>query len=269
MIFAIEEINNSTEILPGVSLGYKIYDSCGSVTLSIRAAMALVNGQEETLTDKPCSKTATVQAIIGESASTPTIAISSTIGPFLIPVVLHYLQRVHFTSKNGEKVYFDNNGDPAATYELVNWQLNKDGITEFVTVGYHDASLPAGQQFTIKNISIVWADGQSQVPKSVCSESCPPGTRKAVQKGKPVCCFDCIPSCATVLVPKSVCSESCPPGTRKAVQKGKPVCCFDCIPCGAGEFSNTTDSNDCLKCPLENWSNAQRDQSTLKDTEFL
>ncbi|MGH0143043.1 UNVERIFIED_CONTAM: hypothetical protein FKN15_077587 [Acipenser sinensis] len=434
MVFAIEEINNSTEILPDVSLGYKIYDACGSVTLSIRAAMALVNGQGETLTDKPCSKTATVQAIIGESASTPTIAISSTIGPFLIPVishfstcaclsnrnqfpaffrtipsdyyqsralaqlvkyfgwtwvgairsdndygnsgmatfvqaaqeegvcieyseaflrtdqrenilaivdiikmstskvvvaftshldmeillhelalqnvtglqwlgseswitdrylasaegytvlggaigfaignavitglkefllnvhpsddpdnpflkefwesvfsctltsqhktdnrnpctgfenlsevnnqytdvselqisnnvykavyavanslhnlfacktgqgpftdktcanstkiepwqVLHYLQRVNFTSKNGEKVYFDNNGDPAATYELVNWQL-KDGITEFVTVGYHDASLPAGQQFTIKNISIVWADGQSQL----------------------------------------------------------------------------------------------------------
>uniref|UniRef100_A0A4W5LDI2 GPCR family 3 nine cysteines domain-containing protein n=1 Tax=Hucho hucho TaxID=62062 RepID=A0A4W5LDI2_9TELE len=41
-------------------------------------------------------------------------------------------------------------------------------------------------------------------------------------------------------VPVSVCSDSCPPGTRKAVQKGKPVCCYDCIQCAEGEISNNT-----------------------------
>nr|XP_015216150.1 PREDICTED: extracellular calcium-sensing receptor-like [Lepisosteus oculatus] len=142
--------------------------------------------------------------------------------------VLHYLKNVNFTTTTGERVSFDENGGPAARYELVNWQLNNKGDTEFVTVGYYDASLPAGQRFTMNNISVVWAGDQDQVPVSVCS-------------------------------------ESCPPGTRKAVQKGRPVCCFDCVPCAEGEIN----SIDCTKCPLEYWSNDQRDQCILKDIEFL
>ncbi|KAG2462930.1 V2R1 protein, partial [Polypterus senegalus] len=106
--------------------------------------------------------------------------------------VLHYLKRVNFTSKTGETVSFDDNGDPVARYELVNWQL-RDGIAEFVTVGYYDASLPENLQFTMNNVKIIWTHNQDQVPTSFCSESCLPGTRKAIQKGRPVCCFDCIP----------------------------------------------------------------------------
>uniref|UniRef100_A0A3Q3IW77 GPCR family 3 nine cysteines domain-containing protein n=1 Tax=Monopterus albus TaxID=43700 RepID=A0A3Q3IW77_MONAL len=45
-------------------------------------------------------------------------------------------------------------------------------------------------------------------------------------------------------VPVSVCSEKCPPGTRKVLQKGKPVCCYDCIRCTEGEISNMTGKSD-------------------------
>ncbi|XP_006637500.2 extracellular calcium-sensing receptor-like [Lepisosteus oculatus] len=500
MIFAIEEINNSTEILPDVSVGYKIYDSCSSITLAIRAAMALANGPEETVSDTACTGPSTVQAIIGETSSTPTIAISTSIGPFYIPVISHfatcaclsdkqkfpsflrtipsdfyqsralaklvkhfgwtwigtlysdndygnngmanfvdaaqregvcieysesffrtnpvkkiqrivdiikkssskvivafishldmdvllkelslqnvtglqwigseswiadshfasregrnvlrgsigfaisnaviqglkdfllkvrpstgdnlyrelwetvfsctfpspqnteipfactgnedlsvinnqytdvselqisnnvykavyaianalhmiysctsnqnqnktcvntrkteplqvldYLRKVNFTTKTGETVYFDENGDPAAKYELVNWQLNEEGKTEFVTVGHYDASLPEDTQLKLTGAHIVWTQNEDQAPVSVCS-------------------------------------ESCAPGTRKAVQKGRPVCCFDCVPCAEGEISNTTDSIDCIKCSLEYWPNSQRDECVLKETEFL
>ncbi|XP_066566574.1 extracellular calcium-sensing receptor-like [Amia ocellicauda] len=504
MIFAIEEINNSTQILPGVSLGYKIYDSCSSITLAIRAALALANGPEETISAQTCTQPATVQAIIGDTESTPTIAIGASVGPFHIPVISHfatceclsnkhnfpsflrtipsdyyqstalaqlvkhfgwtwvgalcsdndygingistfveaaqkegvcieyiepffrtnprkkilriidsikkssskvivafishldmdvllkelsqqnvtglqwigsgswiadslfaskegrnvlsgsmgfaisnavirglkefllkvhpsdahgdflykelweaaftctftthlstenlkrctgnedlsevhnqymdvselhisnnvykavyaighalqavysckpdlnrlvnktcrnmrkitpwqvlnYLKKVNFTTKNNERVYFDENGDPTAKYELINWQLNEKGKTEFITVGHYDASLPKEQQLTINNKRIVWTQNQDQVPVSVCS-------------------------------------ESCPPGTRKAVQKGRPVCCFDCVACDIGEFSNQTDSIHCRTCPLEYWPNKQRDKCILKEIEFL
>uniref|UniRef100_A0A3B4E0W1 G-protein coupled receptors family 3 profile domain-containing protein n=1 Tax=Pygocentrus nattereri TaxID=42514 RepID=A0A3B4E0W1_PYGNA len=97
---------------------------------------------------------------------------------------LEHLKRVHFKTKEGEEVYFDKNGDPVAKYEIINLQTIEDQH-EFVTVGYYDSSFPAHNRLAVQMPSIV--------PVSVCSESCPPGTRKAVQKGKPICCFDCIP----------------------------------------------------------------------------
>ncbi|XP_064159379.1 extracellular calcium-sensing receptor-like [Anguilla rostrata] len=497
MIFTIEEINNRTDLLPGVSLGYKIYDSCISTIFSIRAAMALLNGYEETLSDTSCSTPAVVQAIIGESVSTNSMAIAATVGLFRIPVISHFstcaclsnrqqfpsffrtipsdyyqsralaqlvkhfgwtwigavrsdneygnngmatfieaaqeegicieysekfhitetekllkvvdvikrgtakvivaffsqvemkslleqlnqqnitglqmvgseawitasilmnptsyrilggsigvaitkgkinglkefvlklhpsqhpgnlavvdfwenafqcslmnenklshitpctgseslseleneytdvselrisnnvykaayaiahslhdllactphqgctnrvktepwqvleaLKKVNFTLGTGEKVSFDSNGDPVARYEVVNWQVGPDGAVQFRVVGYYDASLPSGLQFVMSPASIVWAGGQKQKPTSVCS-------------------------------------ESCPPGTRKAVQRGRPVCCYDCVPCAEGEISNVTDSNDCIQCPDEYWPNAKRDQCVLKAVEFL
>lgn len=87
LIFAIEEINNSSSLLPGVSLGYKIYDTCGSPALGVKVAMTLLNGNENSFSDQICLKPAQVQAIIGETYSSVSMAISKSIGPFSMPLV--------------------------------------------------------------------------------------------------------------------------------------------------------------------------------------
>uniref|UniRef100_A0A7N9AS53 Extracellular calcium-sensing receptor-like n=1 Tax=Mastacembelus armatus TaxID=205130 RepID=A0A7N9AS53_9TELE len=467
MIFAIEEINNSTDLLPGISLGYRIYDTCGSVARSVRAALALANGNEAVSvpSEEQCTKPGQVQAIIGETSSSPCMAIATVIGPFYIPMISHFAtcaclsdktkypsflrtipsdyyqsralaqlvkhfgwtwvgairsnndygnngmatftetaqqlgicleysvpffrtdppdkirkiidiikastskvivaflshldmdvlihelskhnltgyqwvgseswifdsqtaetdrhhildgaiglsipkahvsgmrefilnvkplnssgnerectghedltgvqngftdmslmpifnniykgvyavahalhsilgcnqtcqykgqlepltilqhtKNIHFKTKEGDEVYFNQNGDPAAKYEIINWQPTENGIVDFVTVGLYDASLPADKQLKLQNNS---------------------------------------------LVPVSVCSEKCPPGTRKVLQKGKPVCCYDCIRCAEGEISNTTDSVSCVRCQPEFWSNERRDACVKKEAEFL
>lgn len=90
LIFAIEEINNSSSLLPGVLLGYKIYDTCGSTSLGVKAAMTLVNGNENSISDVICTKSAQVQAIIGETYSSVSMAIAKSIGPFHMPLVRFY-----------------------------------------------------------------------------------------------------------------------------------------------------------------------------------
>ncbi|MGH0143040.1 UNVERIFIED_CONTAM: hypothetical protein FKN15_077584 [Acipenser sinensis] len=70
-------------------------------------------------------------------------------------------------------------------------------------------------------------------------------------------------------VPSSVCTESCPPGTRKGVRRGEPLCCFDCLPCAEGEISNQTDSIECIQCPVDFWSNPERTECIPKEIEYL
>uniref|UniRef100_A0A3B5K484 G-protein coupled receptors family 3 profile domain-containing protein n=1 Tax=Takifugu rubripes TaxID=31033 RepID=A0A3B5K484_TAKRU len=144
--------------------------------------------------------------------------------------VLAQLKTVNF-SQNGYAVSFDANGDPVASYELVNWKKSGSGSIEVVPVGYYDASLPEGQEFRIFR-DITWVDGRTQVPVSVCS-------------------------------------DSCPQGTRKVLQKGKPICCYDCVQCPEGEISNVTDSSDCEPCSEEFWPNPERNACFLKPVEFL
>ncbi|KAL7870267.1 hypothetical protein SRHO_G00077640 [Serrasalmus rhombeus] len=90
LIYAIEEINDNSSLLPGISLGYKIYDSCSSTAIGVRMAMALVNGNENAVLEEPCTKPAQVQAIVGETYSSVSMAIANSIGPFSIPVISHY-----------------------------------------------------------------------------------------------------------------------------------------------------------------------------------
>ncbi|XP_067897662.1 extracellular calcium-sensing receptor-like [Heterodontus francisci] len=146
--------------------------------------------------------------------------------------VLHYLKEVKFTTAFGDEVRFDDNGDPLAAYDLLNWQLDPDGNIKYVKVGQYDASVGPENQLVIEKEAIVWSGGQKMVIESKCS-------------------------------------ETCLPGTRKGARAGQPICCFDCIPCAEGEISNQTDSVDCLACHSDYWPNLKRDTCILKEIEFL
>ncbi|XP_042630982.1 extracellular calcium-sensing receptor-like [Cyprinus carpio] len=150
--------------------------------------------------------------------------------PVLPWQLLYYLKQTHFTTL-GEEVRFDDNGDPIASYDLMNWQRGSNGSLQLVRVGFYDASLEDDNDLVIDEPVIMWHRREK--------------------------------------VPESLCSQSCLPGSRKARQKGKPVCCFDCIPCAEGEISNQTDSIDCLTCSKETWPNQAQNQCIPKTLEFL
>ena len=88
MAFAIDEINNSSDLLPGVTLGYKIHDSCSSPPMAVQVAFQFTNDPlSMDKKTKVCSHSGRVLAVIGDSGSTQSISLSRVIGPFDIPQV--------------------------------------------------------------------------------------------------------------------------------------------------------------------------------------
>uniref|UniRef100_A0A4W6FB86 G-protein coupled receptors family 3 profile domain-containing protein n=1 Tax=Lates calcarifer TaxID=8187 RepID=A0A4W6FB86_LATCA len=146
--------------------------------------------------------------------------------------LVYYLGKVNFTTSFGDQVSFDENGDVLPIYDIMNWQWLPDGRTKVQTVGEVKKSAFKGEELKLDEDKIFW-NFESKEP------------------------------------PRSVCSESCPPGTRMARKKGEPECCFDCIPCSEGMISNKTDSTECISCPEDFWSSPQRDHCVPKKIEFL
>lgn len=63
----------------------------------------------------------------------------------------------------GDEIKFDKNGDPAAMYDLVNWQLMK-GEIKYVTIGKFDEMATVGKQILqIQEQNIVWNGNKTQV----------------------------------------------------------------------------------------------------------
>ncbi|XP_073417702.1 vomeronasal type-2 receptor 26-like [Dendrobates tinctorius] len=69
--------------------------------------------------------------------------------------------------------------------------------------------------------------------------------------------------------PKSQCTKSCLPGSRKVPGNSIYFCCYGCSPCSEGEISNTSDNENCRRCPDHEWPNEHKTQCVPKLLEFL
>ncbi|XP_053546990.1 vomeronasal type-2 receptor 26-like [Bombina bombina] len=142
-----------------------------------------------------------------------------------------YLKDLHFNTTSGEEFYFEN-GRPLAQYDIINWVIVPNKTILRNQIGSFSMSESQGEQLLINRHAINWNQKFNQTPRSVCS-------------------------------------KSCPPGYRKALQQSKPICCYDCVPCSDGEISNRADMENCVKCAEDQWSNTERTVCISRTIEFL
>ncbi len=87
MRFSVEEINNSTNLLPNVSLGYQIFDHC-SEAQSFSGILKLISVNSLIQPwDKPTKNQSKVVAVVGPYTSTDSLTVGPLFMVDLIPVV--------------------------------------------------------------------------------------------------------------------------------------------------------------------------------------
>ncbi|XP_069075500.1 vomeronasal type-2 receptor 26-like [Pleurodeles waltl] len=231
-IYAVEEINLNPTLLPNVTLGYHIFDSCASEMKALQSTLSIMSQQNEAVPNYRCQSEGALVGFIGDLSSSTTYSMAQLLALYNYPQVNRFLQRIHFKTSSGHDIVFDDKGQVPAKYDILNWAFHSLSVLKVVKVGHLDLTAQPGQQLIINESAITWHVTFKRTPRSVCS-------------------------------------ESCLPGSRKAPREGKPVCCFYCVPCADGEFSNRTDMENCMQCPEDQWPNAKKDGCNKRVIVFL
>uniref|UniRef100_A0A1B8Y7Y0 G-protein coupled receptors family 3 profile domain-containing protein n=1 Tax=Xenopus tropicalis TaxID=8364 RepID=A0A1B8Y7Y0_XENTR len=142
------------------------------------------------------------------------------------------MQHVAFRTSSGDQIYFKDNRDPPANYDILKWYFFGKGNIQTIKVGSFDTSRSDGDQLFINNSADLWGPYFSE----------------------------CV---------QSQCSKPCKPGFRKAKIKGAPSCCYTCVLCADGEMSNITDAQSCTKCSKYEKSNRGRTSCIPRDINYL
>lgn len=91
MIFAIEQINRDSNLLPNVTLGYRIYDSCSTPHHALKAAMDLMGREKSSVAEAEVqgkgSCSGIVPVVIGDGGSTQSLVVARFLGVFDVPQV--------------------------------------------------------------------------------------------------------------------------------------------------------------------------------------
>ncbi|GAB1303369.1 Vomeronasal 2, receptor 80 [Apodemus speciosus] len=149
------------------------------------------------------------------------------------PWQLHpFLKNIHVKNSVGDPVILDWKRKADPEYDINNVWNFPSGLSLLVKVGTFVPSAPKGEQLMISEYMINWPIGFTEIPRSVCS-------------------------------------ESCSPGFRKVALKGKPPCCFDCTPCPDNAISNETGMDQCVHCPETHYANTEKRHCLEKTVTFL
>ncbi|XP_041441603.1 extracellular calcium-sensing receptor [Xenopus laevis] len=100
LIFAVEEINANPELLPNVTLGFQVIDSCNNLRPTAQGTLSMLSGGKEIIPNFNCQKEATLAGIIGDTGSTRSILMAHILGLYHYPQISYFATNPKLSDRN-------------------------------------------------------------------------------------------------------------------------------------------------------------------------
>ncbi|XP_053120377.1 vomeronasal type-2 receptor 26-like [Hemicordylus capensis] len=233
LAFAVKKINEDPTILPNVSLGFHIFDSCFCKRMTYPSTLKLLSTWKRIVPSYNCDEQKRMIALIGGLDSIVSFQVATILDRYKIPQLHPFLKSISFNNSAGNKVFFNENAELAGGFDIINWVISPNKSLLRVKVGEIVPHASLGYQCTINEEAITWHNKFNQV------------------------------------LPLAVCNEKCHPGYSKEKVEGKPYCCYNCVPCPHGRISDQKDMDYCFQCPADQFPNRNHDQCLPKVVHYL
>ncbi|XP_054473702.1 taste receptor type 1 member 3 [Anoplopoma fimbria] len=102
MKYAVDEINAKQVLLPGIKLGYEIYDTCKQSSMIVKSTLSFLTAKSNKALSVECNYTnyeTSISAVIGPLSSEMVSVIGKLLGFFLMPQVSYRATSDKFSNK--------------------------------------------------------------------------------------------------------------------------------------------------------------------------
>ncbi|XP_069072155.1 extracellular calcium-sensing receptor-like [Pleurodeles waltl] len=106
MVFAIEEINANPDILPNITLGFRIYDSCLMRQRALEGTFWMLTGPGRPVPNYRCLENQAVAAIVGDAGSSCSIDMARILGPYQLPQISYFSSSPLLSDRNQFPSFF-------------------------------------------------------------------------------------------------------------------------------------------------------------------
>uniref|UniRef100_F6Q1L2 G-protein coupled receptors family 3 profile domain-containing protein n=1 Tax=Xenopus tropicalis TaxID=8364 RepID=F6Q1L2_XENTR len=100
LIFAVEEINSDPELLPNISLGFQVFDTCVTIEGAAYGTLAMLSRGKEITPNYHCHNKAPLAGIIGDSGSTRSILMAQIFGLYRYPQISYFATNPILSDRN-------------------------------------------------------------------------------------------------------------------------------------------------------------------------
>ncbi|XP_029435613.1 extracellular calcium-sensing receptor-like [Rhinatrema bivittatum] len=90
LVFAVEEVNRDPDLLPNITLGFLVYDSCVTLQLALQGTLWTLTGRETPVPNFSCRGAAQLAGLIGDSGSTRSILMAQLLGLYKYPQISYF-----------------------------------------------------------------------------------------------------------------------------------------------------------------------------------